>query len=1150
MNVGDFLRIGDGSNADYHRVAAVGAAIQHVPLSFPLNLSHAAGVNVDGVARAADAAFGAFALDQPGASGATSIVVTGAAADIAAIAAATNPLLEIGAANVGEHRFAGASTALTATTARVELLGGCLVMDYAAAAAVTVLDLTGAVNALLQPASSAGDSLIYVDSVAALSTRNDLAIIGMGGAPATVEVRRIGELDTIDLSTGAAEDYPAGSVVEEVTVADDTRALGAAVAANATSFTVAGNRLENLQPGTQVLVDPGANEETVTVASVVAPNVSITAATGFANAHAAGATVIPDFDRKSTRHAHRGWHKRHCAGEPRRAGGQRRIRIGNAPDDEYAAIRSIPARAAAGADPGNVVLAQALQRGHAAGDPVRRQAAPAPTGTQPTVLAAAVLRASTALVVTDGFGIAGGDFVRVTSPTGEQYFHRTPGGSTAANPREVTLTTELTRAHDVGAPVVGRDPLLTVEALDAGAWGNRLRVSVEDEGTGLVSRTTLDPPIDPTHIRLGSAAGVEQGTLLELTDPLNNNAVVGAPLKVDFVNRQANFTISLAGAGTGRRPAGGARRRAGRRSTKLGVRSREFRLSILLLHQADPARPTRNSIVIASEVFRHLSLDPRHSRYVHTVIGDTVGPLRLSDRRPEGESRYVRVHDPNPTTAVRLGPETLIDVLPNGQRRPARHPLIGGDDSQLTADDATYIGTDNVDPDLRTGLFTLANIDDVSIIAAPGRTTPQCRMRSSPSARTCATGSPCSTAHRLLPTRFRTSSRCGRITTRGTPRSTTLAADRRSVSAQHPGSQPVPCAAVRIGDGNLRPNGHRARRPQGARQRGRPRRHRAAAHRQQGGAGDPQSLPAEHQRHPRFPPEQPFGIRVWGGRVITSDPDWKYVNVRRLLDLHREVDRRRPAVGGLRAECRSAVGARAAHDLELPHRRLAQRRTRGRHARGGVLRQLRPHDDDAGRHRQRTADRGHRRRAGEAGRVRHHPHRAVDRARGRVTPAHASAEEKPCLHGPIRYRSFNFRVEIDGLTVGQLPRVSPVSARTATSSEYREGTDLARSVRKPRACTTYPTSRSSAATRRTDELWDWYRQHRQRHRRPAQRLHHPAERERTRRAAVVDFENAWIKKIDGPSFNATANEVAIETVELVHEGVSLGSCTRKPAAAA
>ena len=36
-----------------------------------------------------------------------------------------------------------------------------------------------------------------------------------------------------------------------------------------------------------------------------------------------------------------------------------------------------------------------------------------------------------------------------------------------------------------------------------------------------------------------------------------------------------------------------------------------------------------------------------------------------------------------------------------------------------------------------------------------------------------------------------------------------------------------------------------------------------------------------------------------------------------------------------------------------------------------------------------------------------------------------------------------------------------------------------------------------------------------------------------------NFVNGWIKKIDGPSFNATANEIAIETVELVHEGVSL-----------
>jgi phage tail sheath protein FI len=52
MNAGDFLRIGDGSNAEYRQVAAVGAGIQHVPLSFPLNLSHAAAAQVEGIVRA------------------------------------------------------------------------------------------------------------------------------------------------------------------------------------------------------------------------------------------------------------------------------------------------------------------------------------------------------------------------------------------------------------------------------------------------------------------------------------------------------------------------------------------------------------------------------------------------------------------------------------------------------------------------------------------------------------------------------------------------------------------------------------------------------------------------------------------------------------------------------------------------------------------------------------------------------------------------------------------------------------------------------------------------------------------------------------------------------------------------------------------
>ena len=880
MNAGDFLRVGDGSNAEYRQVAAVGAGIQHVPLSFPLNLSHAAAANVHGIARAVDAAFGGFTLAHRATSGATSIIVTGAAADITALAGAANPLLEIGPANVGEHRFAGAAAALTATTARVELLGGPLVMEHAAAAAVTVLDLTGAVtqSSVLQPASSAGDSLIYVDTVGALNVRNDLAIVGAGGAVATVEIRRIGQLDTIDLSTGATEDYPAGSIVVKVGVVDDVRSLAAAVAVGDTSLTVTGNRIENLQPGTQLLIEPGANEETVTIASVVAPGtVNVSA---FVNAHVAGSPVLPDFDRKTLGAAT-------AAGTSVIALANRVglvvddvLRIGNAPADEYVAIRSIPARASAGADPGNVVLAQALQLAHTAGDAVRRQAPPAATSTQPTVLAAAAPRGSAMLVVTDGVGIAAGDFLRVTSPTGESYFHRTPGGIAAASPRDVTLTTELTRAHDVGAAVVGRSPLLSVEALDAGAWGNRLRVSVEDESTGLVSRTTLGTVVDPTHIRLGSASGVEQGTILELTDL--NGAVVGAPLKVDLVNRQANFTISLAGAGldAAQQAAHAAAVGVGQR---LGVRSREFRLSILLLHQPDPARPTRNSIVVASEVFRHLSLDPRHSRYVHTVIGDTAGPLRLSDRRPEGESWYVRVHDPNPTEAVRLGPEALIDVLPNGQRRAARHPLAGGDDSLATISDATYIGTDNVDPELRTGLFTMANIDDVSILAAPGRTSPAMQN---------ALIAQCENL------RYRFTVLDGPPPPADTipdVQSLRQQYDTRYAALYHPWlliDDPYPRNVQAVGHFPVPPSGSvmgiyaRTDIERGV--------HKAPANEVvRGIVGLQRSLnKAEQEILNPFPQNinviRDFrpnnrSIRVWGGRVITSDPDWKYVNVRRLL---------------------------------------------------------------------------------------------------------------------------------------------------------------------------------------------------------------------------------------------------------------------------
>lgn len=137
------------------------------------------------------------------------------------------------------------------------------------------------------------------------------------------------------------------------------------------------------------------------------------------------------------------------------------------------------------------------------------------------------------------------------------------------------------------------------------------------------------------------------------------------------------------------------------------------------------------------------------------------------------------------------------------------------------------------------------------------------------------------------------------------------------------------------------------------------------------------------------------------------------------------------------------------------------------------------------------------------------------------------------------FRSFNFRVEIDGLSVGSFRECTGL-AGDGTPVEYREGTDVARTVRKLIGMQTYPNITLKRGYTTNAELWTWY----------SNIVNGLSDR---RNGSIIlmdeqrndvmrwDFENAWIKKIEAPSFNATANEVAVETVELVHEGVTLGS---------
>jgi hypothetical protein len=158
----------------------------------------------------------------------------------------------------------------------------------------------------------------------------------------------------------------------------------------------------------------------------------------------------------------------------------------------------------------------------------------------------------------------------------------------------LTLDKALVRSHPVGSPVIQRAKLFQIAALDSGAWGNRLYVSVEDEPTGLVSSTQFLSVTNATRARVASVAGMEPGTVLELVQ--NDGAVLGAQVKVATVSRASgevtfDATHALSAAQQGAAP-------------NLKIRSREFRLSVFYYNKPDPSAPTRTEPALPAEVFR------------------------------------------------------------------------------------------------------------------------------------------------------------------------------------------------------------------------------------------------------------------------------------------------------------------------------------------------------------------------------------------------------------------------------------------------------------------------------------------------------------------------------------------------------------------
>jgi phage tail-like protein len=138
-------------------------------------------------------------------------------------------------------------------------------------------------------------------------------------------------------------------------------------------------------------------------------------------------------------------------------------------------------------------------------------------------------------------------------------------------------------------------------------------------------------------------------------------------------------------------------------------------------------------------------------------------------------------------------------------------------------------------------------------------------------------------------------------------------------------------------------------------------------------------------------------------------------------------------------------------------------------------------------------------------------------------------------HDP--YRTFNFSLEIDRIPRGAFSECSGLTAE-GDAVDYREGTDLQPNVRKLVGLRKYTNITLKRGYTKDRTLWDWYKEI---HDGKPDRRNVTITLMNEEHVAVMRWhaENAWINKIEGPSFKASANEVAIESVELIHEGLTI-----------
>lgn len=135
------------------------------------------------------------------------------------------------------------------------------------------------------------------------------------------------------------------------------------------------------------------------------------------------------------------------------------------------------------------------------------------------------------------------------------------------------------------------------------------------------------------------------------------------------------------------------------------------------------------------------------------------------------------------------------------------------------------------------------------------------------------------------------------------------------------------------------------------------------------------------------------------------------------------------------------------------------------------------------------------------------------------------------------YRNSRYLLEIDGIVQAGFSECT-IPESSTEAIEYREGADVEPTVRKLSGLASYGNLTLNWGTTDSMELYEWWK------------LVEQGKTPEARRTIAVivqdtvgepgprwEFTRAWPRQYDAPDLTATGNEIAIESLEIVHEGM-------------